>query len=158
RLHYLVKRHMRLTAVLLVFLLSPSPAASPAYFEPMHRISGIGTGREDLSGDVLELRTDRMIQSQTFSIMRDPMPLARSKRITGPKLQTSSQSAAVRSGIPASLLEAMAFEESWGVANAESPAGPKGIMQVSAATARSIGLAIVTGTRYKVTRERVAVP
>src|SRR5262249_13673399 len=35
------------------------------------------------------------------------------------------------------------------------PSGPKGIMQISAATARSMGLRVVTVTRYRVTRDKV---
>ena len=59
--------------------------------------------------------------------------------------------------MPASLIEAIAYLESWGDAKAESPAGPKGIMQISAATARTMGLKVLISTRYKVTREKVAV-
>jgi hypothetical protein len=60
--------------------------------------------------------------------------------------------------VPQSLIEAVAYLESWGLADAESPSGPKGIMQISAATARSMGLSVVTARRYKVTKERVQVP
>ena len=42
--------------------------------------------------------------------------------------------------MPAEVIEAVAYLESWGDAKAESPAGPKGIMQISEATARTMGL------------------
>src|SRR5581483_11429124 len=58
---------------------------------------------------------------------------------------------------PSTLIEAIAYLESWGDAKAESVTGPKGIMQISGATARSMGLKVVQATRYKVTRERVPV-
>jgi hypothetical protein len=63
-----------------------------------------------------------------------------------------------QSGVPATLIEAIAYLESWGEAKAESPAGPKGIMQISGATARSMGLKVVSATRYRVSKERVLAP
>jgi hypothetical protein len=134
-------------------------AGSPEYFTPMHRVSGIGVDRDDLSRDLLDARTDLMVQSQTFIVMREPQAVAAARRITGDRtLQSLFINAAARSGLPASLIEAIAYLESWGDAKAESPAGPKGIMQISAATARDMGLQIVTATRYKVTRDKVPLP
>ncbi len=134
-------------------------AGSPEYFTPMHRVSGIGVDRDDLSQDLLDARTDLMVQSQTFIIMRDPEAVPGAQRLTSDRsLQALFESAAARSGLPASLLEAIAYLESWGDAKAESPAGPKGIMQISAATAHSMGLEVVTAVRYKVTRVQVRVP
>jgi hypothetical protein len=76
---------------------------------------------------------------------------------TDPKLQSLFHSAAERNGLPETILEAIAYLESWGDAKAESPAGPKGIMQISTATAHSMGLKVVQAKRYKVSRERVQV-
>ena len=143
-----------------LFFLSLAPlgqAGSPDYFIPAHRVSGIGVARDDLSDDLLEVRTDLMIQSQTFAILRDPMAVPGAKRITSPALQEVFRSAAQRSGWPKSLIEAIAYLESWGDSKAESPAGPRGIMQISAATAHTMGLKVIVNTRYKVTRERVLV-
>lgn len=143
-----------------LFFLSLAPlgqAGSPDYFVPAHRVSGIGAARDDLSEDLLSVRTDLMIQSQTFGILRDPLAVPGAKRITSPKLQALFREASRRSGWPVSLIEAISYLESWGEARAESPAGPKGIMQISAATARSMGLRVEVITRYRVTRERVQV-
>jgi hypothetical protein len=143
----------------LVLLGSLGPAASQDHFIPTHRISGIGVARDDVSGDLLEARAALMIESQTFIIMRDPQALAGAKRITGnAKLQSLFASAARRSGLPATLIEAIAYLESWGDARAESPSGPKGVMQISEATARSMGLKISRTTRYRASRERIVVP
>lgn len=145
----------------ILFFLSLAPlgqAGSPDYFTPSHRVSGIGVARDDVSSDLLAVRTDRMIQSQTFSIMRDAMAVAGAKRITSPKLQTLFRAASEQSGVPASVIEAIAYLESWGDANAESPAGPRGIMQISGATAKSMGLRVIVTTGYKTTRERVPIP
>jgi hypothetical protein len=143
----------------LFFLLSLAPlgqAGSPEYFVPVHRVSGIGVARDDLSGELLSARTDLMIQSQTFGIMREQQALPGARRITSnAKLQSLFKSAAAQSGLPASLIEAIAYLESWGDPKAESPSGPRGIMQISAATARSMGLKVIVSTRYRVTRERV---
>lgn len=144
-----------------LFLLSLAPlgqAESPGYFVPAHRVSGIGIARDDISADLLAARTDLMIQSQTFGIMREPLAVPGAKRVTGdPKLQAIFRAAAARSHWPASLIEAIAYLESWGDPKAESVTGPKGIMQISGATARSMGLKVVQATRYKVTREKVPV-
>jgi len=143
----------------LFFLLSLAPlgqAGSPEYFVPVHRIAGIGIARDDLSEALLDDRTDLMIQSQTFAIMREAQALPGARRITSnAKLQVLFRSASAQSGLPASLIEAIAYLESWGDPKAESPSGPRGIMQISAATARSMGLKVVVSTRYKVSREKV---
>src|SRR5205807_5200779 len=94
-----------------LFLLSLAPlgqANPPEYFVPAHRVSGIGVSRDDLSDDLLSVRTDLMVQSQTFSILRDPLAVAGAKRITSTKLQQVFRTAAQRSGWPASLIEAIA--------------------------------------------------
>src|SRR6476659_2326712 len=145
-----------------VFLLSLAPlgqAGSPEYFAPAHRVSGVGVSRDDISTELLEARTDLMIQSQTFSIMREPLAVAGAKRITTTaSLQSLFKQAERQTGVPATLMEAIAYLESWGEAKAESPSGPKGIMQISGATARTMGLRVVSATRYRVSKERVLVP
>jgi hypothetical protein len=145
----------------LLFCLSLAPmglADSPAFFTPEHRVSGIGVERDDISAELLASRTERMVESQTFSIMRDPLAVPGAKRITGDaKLQSLFKVAGLRSGLPPTLIEAIAYLESWGDPKAESPSGPRGIMQISAATARSMGLKVVVATRYKITREKVLV-
>jgi transglycosylase-like protein with SLT domain len=144
-------------ALILIALLVSWPAVAADYFVPSHRVTGIGIARDDLSAEMLKARTELMIQSQTFAIMRDPLAVPGAKTITSPKLQSLFRAAEKRSGVPASLLEAIAYLESWGEAKVGSPTGPKGIMQVSGATARSMGLRVVAAKRYKVTRERVLV-
>jgi hypothetical protein len=146
-------------AIVFCLSLAPLGQAGPGdTFVPNHRVSGIGVARDDLSADVLATRTDLMIQSQTFAILREQEALAGARRITtNSRLQALFQSAADESGLPASLIEAIAYLESWGDAKAESPTGPRGIMQISAATARSMGLRVIVATRYHLKRERVAV-
>src|SRR5689334_15087662 len=141
---------MRAAYLLSLALFSSVLAAAPERFLPTHRLMGIGVGREDMSDDLLDTRTDLMIQSQTFAIMRESQALAGAKRITGsPQLQALFKSAAASGGMPAQVVEAIAYLESWGDPKAESPAGPRGIMQISAATAATMGLRITYQTRYK---------
>jgi hypothetical protein len=128
--------------------------ARSGYFEPQHRLSGIGFDRADITPEVLAARTGRMIQSQTFAIMREPQATAGAERVTGTKLAPVFRQAAAASGWPASLLSAIAYLESWGDAQAASPSGPKGIMQFSEATARAAGLRIARTTRFQTTIER----
>ena len=126
----------------------------PETFAPSNRLSGIGVAREEISDAVLARRTELMIESQTFAILRDPRALSGAQRITSPKLQKIFNAASSRSGLPASFIAAIAYLESWGIANAESPAGPKGIMQVAHGTAGMMGLKIVYAKRYKTTTQR----
>jgi len=149
---------MKLAVLFLWGLASLGQTGSPAYFVPAHRVSGIGVERDDLSSDLLEARTNLMIESQTFGIMRESQAASGAKRITTDrKLQSLFRLAAQQSGLPSTLLEAIAYIESWGDSRAESPSGPKGIMQISEATARDMKLKVVHVTRYKITREKVPV-
>jgi len=148
---------MKVVLCLLPGLLLSAQTAPVPYFEPKHRVAGIGISREDLSDDLLQVRTDLMIQSQTFAILREPLALIGARRITGPKLQSLFRNASKRSGFPLADLEAISYLESWGDPKAQSPAGPRGIMQIAEGTARRIGLKVVHGKRYVVTTEKVAV-
>ena len=151
------------TSLAVAAALAPvSPAQFPwlkssAYFTPDNRLSGIGVDRSGMSDVVLSSRTGLMIESQTFGIMRDPQAISGAQRITNPKLQAIFEDAEKKSGWPAPMLAAISYLESWGDPLAESPAGPKGIMQISEATARRMGLKIVRATRYRVTTERKTV-
>jgi hypothetical protein len=150
-----VQSFRRWTAVTALACLVVNPLfARPEYFTPEHRLSGIGVGRADLTPEILEERTDRMIESETFAILREPHAVAGAEIITGPRLTRIFTRAASSSGLPVSLISAVAYLESWGDSNAISPAGPKGIMQFSEATARAAGLRVVRITRFKVTTER----
>jgi hypothetical protein len=140
-------------AVLLPFTLSFQGASRPDRFTPTHKLAGIGVERADISDDLLRERTDLMIQSQTFVIMREAQSVQGAERITSPKLKALFQAAERQSGFPASTLAAISYLESWGLPTAESPAGPKGIMQISEATARSMGLKILRAKRYEVTSQ-----
>ncbi len=123
-------------------------------FEPKHRLAGIGVDRKDITDEILAERTRLLIESQTFSILRDPRATAGAVRITSPALQRIFDAAAASSGEPASLIAAIAYLESWGDARAESPAGPRGIMQFSKATAQRAGLKITYATRYHVSTSK----
>ena len=143
----------------LAVALTAAPPASPAepeYFVPSHRLPGIGIDRQALTGETLARRTEAMIQSQTFGIMREPMAAQGAERIYSSGLQRLFRDAERKSGFPASVLQAMAYLESWGVWNAESPAGPRGILQIAEATGRRMGLRIVYATRHRVTKTKTA--
>ena len=147
-----------LRRIRLLFLLGISPVfshGSPEYFTPNHRIAGVGLARREMTPEVLAARTENMIQAQTFAILRDPQALEGAKRIT--EMHPLFEKAASAAGIPTSLLSAIAYLESWGDANAQSPAGCKGIMQFAQSTGREAGLQIVYATRYKTTIARRAV-
>src|SRR5581483_594119 len=124
------------------------------YFAPTNRLTAIGVDRENLTPLLLEERTRLMIESQTFSVLRDPEALGGARRVMAPAMQKIIERASERSGVPASIISAIAYLESWGDANAQSHTGPRGIMQISEATARRMGLRQIYKTRYRVTTER----
>jgi hypothetical protein len=150
---------MKRTTLSLLCLAWLAPAASSAYFTPEHRLTGIGVDRDGLSDDALAARTQAMVDSQTFIIMREPKAVAGAKRVTSDrKLQAVFHSAAAASGFPQDVLEAIAYLESWGDISAESWAGsPRGIMQISLDTARTMGLKVGHLTRYRTTKLKVRV-
>ena len=142
---------MKYPCAFLLALLPLVHAGGPDHFAPSQRVSGIGISRDDISDALLEVRTERMIESQTFSIMREAQAVPGAKRVTGnPKLQALFRSASSASGVPASVIEAICYLESWGDPKAQSITGPKGIMQISGATASSMGLRVTYATRYKI--------
>jgi len=147
---------MKFAALLLFCLASLASAGS---FVPEQRLAGIGVDRDGLSADMLAERAKLMVGSQTFIIMRDPKAVAGAKRVTGDaKLQAIFRSAAAASGFPQDVLEAIAYLESWGDVSAESWAGsPRGIMQISLDTARTMGLKAGQLTRYRTVKTKVRV-
>ncbi|HEY1242975.1 MAG TPA: transglycosylase SLT domain-containing protein [Bryobacteraceae bacterium] len=149
---------MRLSVLFLLGFASLCQADSADTFSPAHRLTGIGVSRDDLSQDELQARVNLMIESQTFSIMREPLAVSGARRITtDKKLQALFRLASERSGVPAAEIEAIAYLESWGDAKAESPSGPRGIMQISHGTAREMGLRISRSVRYRIVKEKVQV-
>src|ERR1700722_16689442 len=74
---------MRLTLLFFLCLATVGVAGGTDYFTPGQRVSGIGVDRDNISPDLLDVRTDRMIESQTFAILRDPQAGPGAKRITG---------------------------------------------------------------------------
>ena len=144
---------MMLRLIVLAVALFTSCLAAD-YFTPSNRLTAIGVDRGDITDLELNERVRLMTEAQTFAIMRDARALAGAERMTAPKMQKLLNDSAARSGIPASLIAAMAFLESFGNPTAESPTGPKGIMQISQATARAMGLKMVYSTKYKTHTER----
>src|ERR1700687_4237187 len=95
-----------LLALLLPFTLSFQGTSRTDRFTTAHKLPGIGVERADISEDVLRVRTDLMIQSQTFAIMREAQSVQGAERISGPKLKALFQAAERQSGFPASTLAA----------------------------------------------------
>lgn len=135
----------------------PLQGSREDYFTPKHRLTAIGASRPDLDAAILAARTARMIEAETFTILREPHALDGARRIASPRLQQLFRQASAQTGFPASTLSAIAYLESFGDPLAESPAGPRGIMQFSEPTARSAGLSIIRTTRYRMVTEKTVV-
>jgi len=150
---------MRFTVLIFLGLALSARGGPSDRFLPTHRVPGVGLARIDISGELLQERTASMTQTQTFGIMREARALPAARRLTADAgLQSLFRSAAARSGFPQNTLEAIAYLESWGDAKAESPAGPKGIMQISEATAHTMGLEVKHATLYRKVKDRVEAP
>ena len=140
---------------LALLLIAATNGAHDAYFSPAHQLTGIGAARSIMSEDLLAARTRLMIESQTFGILRDPRASAGAERILNPNLQKIFTQAEHASGWSAELLSAMAFLESFGDPLAQSPTGPRGIMQISSGTAKAMGLRVIYATKYRNATETV---
>jgi hypothetical protein len=108
-----------------------------AYFQPKHRLPGIGLDRVSMDDAIISLRTQNLIAAQTFGIMRnsDGKKLDAAvwaDRVSAPEMHDIIEGASRTSGFPASLIEGIVFIESGGDGNAKSPTGPRGIMQMTA--------------------------
>ena len=130
-------------------------AGEHGLFRSSHRLSGIGVARAEMSPELLDQRAKLMADSQTFFLLRDPRTVQGAERVE--KYSKIFDDAARQSGIPASLLKAIAFIESFGDPLAQSPSGPKGIMQISGATARDMGLRMIYTTKYRTVTLRTQV-
>ena len=69
-------RIYRPTALAASLCLCGNLFARPDYFTPEHRLSGVGVDRAEMTPRVLDDRTDRMIESETFAILREPHGVA----------------------------------------------------------------------------------
>ena len=133
---------MRLPYAFLLAFLPLVYAGGADHFTPTQRVSGIGISRDDVSEELLNVRTERMIESQTFSIMRDPQALPGAKRVVGStKLQSLFRSAAAASGMPASVIEAICYLESWGDPKAQSITGRMALLPFKISICKSGGKA-----------------
>lgn len=144
-----------LSALLLPLFLQFGWLSRRDEFKPSNTLSGIGVSRKGMSDTLLALRTEQMIESQTFGIMRDPQALAGAERIL--KQKKLFEQASASSGLPARFIAAVAFLESWGNPNAQSGTGPRGIMQIAKGTAKTMGLNISYARRYRTVTQRVRV-
>jgi hypothetical protein len=125
-------------------------------FTPAHQLTGIGVARSEITPELLNERVKLMMDSQTFSILRDPRAVQGAQRVESPQLSKAFAAAERQSGLPSSLIKAIAYLESFGDPTAQSPTGPKGIMQVSGATAQAMGLRMIYTTKYRTVSEKKA--
>ena len=123
-------------------------------FTPAHRLVGVGASHRELTDEQLDARTAMMIDSQTFGVVRDPRCLPGAQKILSPPMRKIFDEAARQSGLRWSIIAAIAYLESYGDFVAQSPAGPKGVMQISDGTARTMGLRMIYTTRYRTVTEK----
>ena len=122
-----------------VMLLSITTATSVSagVLEPL---SGLGSDRSTLTLEQIEVRTERLQASTTFSLLRFPDALQAPRRIFNPAIWRIIERAAREYDLDPMLLAGMIFIESYGDPLAKSPTGPAGIAQLTKSSARELGL------------------
>lgn len=143
---------MKRKLAFIVVLLFVADLLANSYFVPPVRVRGVGVERKSLNTLMLSDRTTRMILSQTFGIMKNKEAVDGAKRVHDKNLVPIFTNSARVHGFSSSKLQAIAYLESWGIVDAKSPTGPRGIMQFTQAAARDVGL-----YKTKQVRERILV-
>jgi Transglycosylase SLT domain len=138
---------MKLKMLVRVMLLSITTASgvSAGILEPL---SGVGSDRSTLTLEQIEVRSERLQASTTFSLLRFPDALLAPGRIFSPAIWRTIERAAREYDLDPMLLAGMIFIESYGDPLAKSPTGPAGIAQLTRSSAKELGLA--TNKRIRV--------
>ncbi len=140
----------------------PPDSAQPVspfvpYFVPKHMMAGIGVGREGMSEEVLNQRTEAKIKWAIFLFLRDPTVVQGIKDcLSNRPLQNILTKGARVSGFPRDDSEAMMVLESVCRWNAASGTGAQGIMQIVKGTAKLMGLKVGRFITRKIRRIKVA--
>ncbi len=132
-------------------------STSLPYFAPKHMMPGIGLGREGMSDDVLEKRTEAKIKWAIFLFLRDPTVVQGIKDcISNRQIQSILTKGSRESGFPRDDSEAMMVLESVCRWNAASGTGAEGIMQIVKGTAKLMGLKVGNYIATKIRKIKVA--
>jgi hypothetical protein len=120
---------------------------SPVAAQTLDRIPGLGKDRENLTDELLKIRYEAMLESQEFSLLRRADAERAPARIFDPAIAAIILKASSDHAVPASLIRAVGFVESYGKHDAVSPTGPVGWGQFTKAKAEEVGLRIRTVSR-----------
>ena len=131
--------------LLRVTLVCVTTAAS-VYADPLDNV--LGADRSSLSAEQIALRSQRLEESTSFSLLRFPEALRAPGRIFDPQIWRHIEQAARDHDLDPMILAGMIFVESYGDPHARSPTGPAGIAQLTRASAKELGLA--TGKKIRI--------
>ena len=123
-------------------------------FAPANRLSGIGADREKISEAVLTKRTQLMIDSQTFAIMRDPEALTGAQRITGPDSRRFSTTRAARAGCLPLLSRLSRIWKAGAIRKRKAGLDRRASCRSQGRLRALWALKMVYQTRYKISTER----
>jgi len=129
------------TLLVQVMLISITTAASVSA-DGIEPFSGLGSDRSSLSLPQIEVRSERLAASTSFSLLRFPAALRAPARIFKPEIWTAIERAAREYDLDPMLLAGMIFIESYGDPLAKSPTGPAGIAQLTKGSAKELGLSV----------------
>ncbi len=104
--------------------------------------AGLGSARGALTAQQIEVRSERLEASTSFSLLRHAAALRAPARIFSPQIWSSIERAARHYDLDPMLLAGMIFIESYGDPLAKSPTGPAGIAQLTKGSARELGLSV----------------
>jgi len=93
-------------------------------------------------------RSERLASAALFLCLLLALP-HQSWASTSQRIPVLVDKYAARYGIPLSIARNLVRAESGGRQSAQSPAGARGVMQLTPATARALGVDMMTGTKKK---------
>ena len=117
-------------------------AAEPSTAAEVNDFRGLGKDRENLSPELIALRSERLEKTQEFYLLRFPQAATAPSRIFAPAIWNSIRAAAERYDLDPMVLAGMIFIESYGDPMAKSPTGPAGIAQLTKSSAKEMGLLV----------------
>jgi len=130
----------RLLVLVAVFMATVPTSAS------IERFTGIGKDRERLTPRELSDRIESIKAASEFWLLRHPDAELAAERIFSRDIWPLFESASAGKIDPL-IPAAIAFVESYGKPDAVSPTGPRGIMQMTMASGKELGLIIKTERR-----------
>lgn len=128
--------------------------SAAAFASPFERLEGIGKDRENLTPQMIHIKSQALQKASEFWLLRMPDAKDAPARIFDPQIWNIIENSGRKYGVDPYYIAAIGFVESYGRADAVSPTGPRGWGQFSEKSAKDIGL-VIKKVRHKVVSTRL---